>query len=129
MSVNNLDHINLRASPDLLDQLRDFYRDVVGLTLGYRPPFKEYGYWLYAGDKAVVHLSECEGDEIRPSGAATTFGHTAFACVDRRAVEARLSELGIDYRVARVPESGQVQLFLEDPAGNGVELSFDNEAS
>lgn len=129
MTVSNLDHINLRASPDLLDQLRDFYRDVVGLTLGYRPPFKEYGYWLYAGDKAVVHLSQSEGEQIRASGAVTTFGHTAFACTARPAVEARLSELGIDYRVARVPESGQVQLFLQDPAGNGVELSFDNEAS
>jgi glyoxylase I family protein len=113
----------------LLDQLRDFYRDVVGLTLGYRPPFEEYGYWLYAGDKAVVHLSQSDGEEIPVSGVVTTFGHAAFACTDRPAVEARLSELGIDYKVARVPELGLLQLFLKDPAGNGVELSFDNEES
>ena len=127
MPVSKLDHINLRAPRDLLEQLCEFYCEVVGLSPGDRPPFSEFGYWLYAGDQPVVHLSLANEDECRSIEVETTFGHAAFACTARSAVEARLSELGIDYRVARVPESGQVQLFLQDPAGNGVELSFDNE--
>ncbi|MCP4300671.1 MAG: diguanylate cyclase [Gammaproteobacteria bacterium] len=127
MSVSSLDHINLRATRELLDQLRDFYCDVVGLTLGRRPPFKEHGYWLYAGDKAVVHLSQSDGEEIRTFGSVTTFGHAAFACSGRIAYEQRLSESGVKYDVAVVPEFGITQLFFQDPAGNGVELSFDSK--
>lgn len=57
MSVIGLDHYNLRAPRPLLDTLRDFYIDVVGLRLGARPPFRSHGYWLYAGAQAVLHLS------------------------------------------------------------------------
>ena len=127
MPVSKLDHINLKAPRDLLDQLREFYCDVVGLSVGDRPPFSEFGYWLYAGKQAVVHLSLAGDDEACSTDVKTTFGHTAFACTGRSTVERRLSEMDIDYREARVPESGQIQLFLQDPAGNGVELSFDSE--
>jgi len=127
MSVSNLDHINLRASREMLDQLRDFYCDVVGLTLGRRPPFKNFGYWLYAGDKAVVHLSQSDDEEIRTPGSVTTFGHAAFACSGRSAYERRLAEFDVKYELAVVPESDISQLFFEDPAGNGIELSFDGE--
>ena len=33
-------HYNLRAPRKLLDELRDFYCDVVGLRVGERPPFR-----------------------------------------------------------------------------------------
>jgi len=129
MLVSNLDHINLRASREFLDELRDFYCDVVGLRPGRRPPFKDFGYWLYAGGKAVVHLSQTDGEEIRTFGSVTTFGHAAFACSGRTIYERRLSESGVKYNVAVVPESGITQLFFQDPAGNGVELSFDSDQS
>lgn len=129
MSVHGLDHYNLRAPQELLEELRGFYCNVVGLSVGDRPPFKEHGYWLYAGDKAILHLS-LVGEDAPLSSDPTTFAHAAFACTDRDAVESRLAAMGIDYRTARVPVSGQVQLFLADPAGNGVELTFaPNKAS
>lgn len=124
MAVLNLDHINLKASDEMLEQLREFYCDVVGLTSGDRPPFQDHGYWLYAGDRAVVHLSEARDGEAGRAEALTTFNHVAFACSGRSAAEKRLAESGVDYRVATVPVSGQTQLFCKDPAGNGVELSF-----
>src|SRR5689334_7275332 len=97
MPVRGFDHYNLRAAQPLLDELRDFYRDVVGLTVGDRPPFRRFGYWLYAGDRPVLHLSEADAQESRSATATTTFAHAAFDCTDRAAFERRLDERGIRY--------------------------------
>ncbi len=129
MPVSNLDHINLRAPRDSLDQLRDFYCDVVGLTVGRRPPFPEQGYWLYAGEQAVVHLSLTGEVGMPAADVPASFGHVAFACSDQTAYERRLAESGVKYDAAVVPDFGVTQLFFQDPAGNGVELSFDSEES
>ncbi|HVY65864.1 MAG TPA: VOC family protein [Gammaproteobacteria bacterium] len=125
MPIRGFDHYNLRAPRALLDELRDFYRDVVGLTVGERPPFRRFGYWLYAGTRPVLHLSEADAQEHRSRNVLTTFAHAAFECTDRAEFERRLEERGIRYRVDRVPLTNQVQLFFQDPAGNGVELQFD----
>jgi catechol-2,3-dioxygenase len=117
-------HYNLRAPRALLEQLRAFYCDVVGLEVGVRPPFRSFGYWLYAGGKDILHLSECKPDEHRETHVQGTFDHVAFACAGRAAMENRLRQLGIPYEVAQVPQTGQAQLFFSDPAGNGVELNF-----
>jgi catechol-2,3-dioxygenase len=125
MTVSGFDHYNLRADRAVLDELRDFYRDVVGLTVGDRPPFRRFGYWLYAGEKAVLHLSLADDGEERSRTAVTTFAHAAFNCTGRAAFEAKLKRLGIPYRTAQVPLLNLAQLFFRDPAGNGVELQFD----
>jgi catechol-2,3-dioxygenase len=125
MPVSGFSHYNLRASRAMLDELRDFYRDVVGLEEGFRPPFRSFGYWLYAGQDAVLHLSESRSGEARPDRPSGTFDHAAFRCTGRKDYENALARRGIEYRLAVVPESGLVQLFLTDPAGNGVELNFD----
>jgi catechol-2,3-dioxygenase len=125
MPVRGFDHYNLRAARPLLEVLREFYSDVVGLNVGDRPPFRRFGYWLYAGDRPVLHLSEADAQESRSTAETTTFAHAAFDCTDRAAFERRLDERGIPYRVAQVPITNQVQLFFLDPAGNGVELGFD----
>jgi len=122
MPTLGLSHYNLRASRALLDELCAFYCEVVGLTVGPRPPFASFGYWLYAGGRAVLHLSEAR-DERSRSG-TTTFDHAAFDCRGRAGFERKLSERGIAYQTARVPQTGQEQLFFSDPAGNGVELNF-----
>ncbi|MBL8524306.1 MAG: VOC family protein [Betaproteobacteria bacterium] len=124
MAVTGLDHYNLRASRETLDVLKDFYCDVVGLKNGPRPPFATFGYWLYAGERAVLHLSEARTGEIRTSHLVNTFDHVAFNCVDLAATQSALAQHGIAVSQAEVPGTGQVQLFLRDPAGNGVELNF-----
>jgi catechol-2,3-dioxygenase len=127
MKVSHFDHYNLRASRDLLDSLRDFYRDVVGLTVGERPAFRSFGYWLYAGGRPVLHLSEMREGEGRSARAVNTFSHAAFHCTGREGFEQHLAALGIAYDKSHVPQTNQAQLFFEDPAGNGVELIFDAE--
>ena len=126
MPVRAFDHYNLRADRALLDALRDFYRDVVGLAVGDRPPFRSFGYWLYCDGRPVLHLSQTSDGEQRPSGAVNTFSHAAFNCTGRAEYERRLQALGIPYRTAAVPLLNITQLFFHDPAGNGVELQFDD---
>lgn len=125
MPVRGFDHYNLRADRVVLDELRDFYRDVVGLTVGDRPPFRRFGYWLYSGDTAVLHLSVVDDGEQRSRTAVNTFSHAAFNCTGRAEFETRLKRFGISYRTAQVPLLNIAQLFFQDPAGNGVELQFD----
>jgi catechol-2,3-dioxygenase len=122
-----LSHYNFRAHRDLLERLRVFYCDVVGLSVGYRPPFTSFGYWLYAGDDAVLHLTEAAPTEVRPEGAVATFDHAAFSCHDRGSWERMLTERGIAYEVSPIPLTSQMQIAFRDLAGNGVELIFSDE--
>ena len=119
-----MNHYNLRAPRELLDTLRVFYCSVVGLTWGDRPPFRSFGYWLYADGRDLLHLSETRPGEERATNVATTFDHVAFTCSGYEATRERLDEFGISYRVAEIPLTGQRQIFFHDPAGNGVEFNF-----
>jgi len=127
MTVTGLNHYNLRADRATLDALRDFYVDVVGLQPGYRPPFRSFGYWLYVGQQAVLHLSEAGPHEKRDVTATNTFDHVAFSCIGLKATIARLQQFNIRFASDDVPGAGQHQLFFSDPAGNGVELNFAGE--
>ena len=119
-----LNHYNLRATRDVMEQLKTFYCEMVGLEQGERPPFDSFGYWLYAGDNAVLHLSEARPGELRDISAITTFDHVAFSCVNQAEMEARLIAHQVQYKMAQVPLTGQTQIFFKDPAGNGIELNF-----
>lgn len=127
MPTIGFSHYNLRAPRAMLDQLRDFYSEVVGLEVGQRPPFRSFGYWLYAGPHAILHLSEARPEENRPTQPLGTFDHAAFRCTGRAAFEQELTRRGIQYRTAVVPETNLLQIFFKDPAGNGVELNFEEQ--
>ena len=127
MQVLGFSHYNLRAPRDILEELRSFYCDVVGLTAGPRPRFRSNGYWLYAAEQDVLHLTECPADESRSTKARTTFDHVAFNCGGREAYQRRLAKHGVRYDVDAVPQTGQFQIFFRDPGGNGVELNFSGD--
>ena len=124
MRIVSFSHYNLRASLELLDVLLSFYTKVVGLEQGVRPLFQRFGYWLYAGSQDVLHLTEASADEHRSVHTSTTFDHASFNCTGRKEFERKLTQLGIAYQVVPVPQTGQLQIFFKDPAGNGVELNF-----
>jgi extradiol dioxygenase family protein len=128
MSIIGLNHYNLRAPRSQMEKLKAFYCDVLGLVQGERPLLGSFGYWLYAGPECVLHLSEAAPDETAASRTATcpvtTFDHVAFTCTDRTEMEARLKLNDVDFRMSEVPELEITQLFLQDPSGNGIELSF-----
>ena len=43
MSITGLSQYNLRAPRELLESLRAFYCDVIGLSMEKRPPFRSFG--------------------------------------------------------------------------------------
>ena len=71
----------------------------------------------------MLHLSIAR-DEAPVSNSNGAFNHLAFACDDLAATRARLDAMRIPYEVDVVDALAQVQLFLTDPAGLGVELTF-----
>ena len=122
--ILGFDHYNLRADRDTMELLKVFYRDVVGLRLGDRPALRSFGYWLYAGDKDVLHLSEVREGELAQQHIQTTFDHVAFRAKDLASSIRHLESLGIEFRQREISATKTVQLFFKDPAGNGVELNF-----
>ncbi len=122
MQVLGIDHYNLHADRELLDRLRAFYCDVVGLRAGERPQLTHFGYWLYAGDQAVLHLSIARDGESCQTFVDGTFNHVSFRCNDRKSHQDKLEQENIPYRVSE--GSDKCQIFFDDPVGNGVELIF-----
>jgi glyoxylase I family protein len=123
MAAIGLNHFNLQAHKELLEQLKDFYCDYLGLQVGERPQLRSFGYWLYAEGKAILHLSESA--HSRQTHIRTTIDHVAFTCVDAAHMEQKLRAGGIEFEVRG--GAGLKQIFLADPAGNGVELNFSGE--
>jgi catechol-2,3-dioxygenase len=126
MSVIRFAHYNLRAPRPLLERLRSFYVQVIGLHVGDRPSLQKFGYWFYADGKPVLHLVESVA--AGTPDAHSSFSHAAFDCSDLEQTEKLLTRQGIPFRRSQVPETGEPQLFLTDPAGNGVELIFATDA-
>ena len=129
MNVEGLNHFNITAPRGLLERVRDFYVEALGLVVGDRPAFKREGFWLYAGREPVVHLTACGDDDPRAGGVHGPgfFDHVAFSGSGLAGMLERLRRHGVPYELAEVTSLGQVQVFLRDPAGVGVELNFVGE--
>ena len=122
--ILSINHIQLVAEKDLVIQLRDFYCGIVGLTEGFRPTFERFGFWLYIGDKDVLHLitpKEGDGRSLQKS----SFDHIAFKTTNYQEVLKKLQSLSIPFEEKSIPGMTVHQIFLRDPAGNRVELNFD----
>src|SRR5919205_2061650 len=107
MGVRGLDHFNITAPADLIERVRDFYVEVIGLSEGGRPRFMRRGFWLYAGAGPVVHLTAGDGDDTRTPGARSAFDHVAFSCEGLREFVERLESAGVEYEVDEVASLGQ----------------------
>jgi catechol 2,3-dioxygenase-like lactoylglutathione lyase family enzyme len=117
--IIDLNHVNIVTAK--LDETRDFFTDVLGLTVGYRPDFGVPGWWLYAGDKPVVHLiAPAEGEAARPT--PSPFDHAAFEIADADAAMARLKQHGVSFRQFDAPDGRARQLFFREPNGVTIEL-------
>jgi catechol-2,3-dioxygenase len=125
MPVTEINHINLRANRDMMHVLRDFYCDIVGLKVGPRTATTSYGFWLYIGDNDVVHIAEYNkgvgSPDLHVNG---TYDHVSFTCTDMPGMEAHLTTNHIPY-TTRTLNNGVKQINFKDPAGNGIELNFE----
>lgn len=120
MSVLTLDHVNLRTAR--LESMVDFYGAVLGLTRGPRPNFSFGGAWLYAGDRAVVHLVEVA--EPFAAGDTLSLQHFAFGAQGLAEFLERVAAFGAQPRFGRVEDFGLFQVNLLDPDGNHLHVDF-----
>ena len=120
-----LDHINIRAPRALLELEKQFFCEQLGLRDGERPAFGSHGYWLYAGDTAVVHLSEAESPSDHVGQGY--FDHAAFRSTGLKSLLETLQRGGTDYRISRVPELDLTQVFVVSPAKVRIEINFAGE--
>ena len=123
MSLTLLNHVTIRT--DDLEATRDFYRDLLGLKVGPRPPLGFPGYWLYVGEAPVVHLVPQDygigGGASEDTG---NFDHVAFTANDLELMRESLYRHGVKFREQKVPGTPMHQIFLEDPNSVMIELNF-----
>jgi len=114
MPLTQLNHVTVRT--DDLEGTRDFYQDCLGLKAGARPPLGFPGYWLYAGQDAVVHLvPKSHGIGGGPSQDTGNFDHIAFTASRYNATCAHLQKRGIKFRAQEVPATKIRQIFFSGP--------------
>jgi catechol 2,3-dioxygenase-like lactoylglutathione lyase family enzyme len=127
MALQALEHFTITCAD--LERTRAFYRDVLGLTEGYRPNFNFAGYWLYCGEIPVVHLTDEKGaiTENRQGARGNNTGsldHIALRGCDVKATLAHLKARGVSHRENRILDAGLHQIFVRDPNGIMIELNF-----
>ena len=121
MQIGLIDHINIQTKD--LEKTCRFYETVLGMKVGWRPPFPFPGAWLYVVDRPVVHLiGRDPRDPDAPPANSGTVDHVAFAGHGFLELVQRLERESIPYDVRDVPGLQQRQLFLRDPNNVKVEI-------
>jgi len=124
MALIELNHFNIRAPSPLMESVRDFYLNVIGLQQGPRPELSFAGYWLYLGELAVLHIMDWPEGSNAPTGERGYLDHIAFTCTNVDEYLQRFESMGIKYIRRDFEQAGFTQLEVSDPTGTGVELNF-----
>jgi catechol 2,3-dioxygenase-like lactoylglutathione lyase family enzyme len=128
MGVTAISHITLLS--DDIDATRDFYREMLGLREGERPPLPFPGHWLYGDDGPLVHIADravylAHARAIGlpdPLVVGSPIDHVAFAASDYEEASSRLERGGVSAVRNSVPGVGLRQLFFCDPDGVRIEV-------
>jgi catechol 2,3-dioxygenase-like lactoylglutathione lyase family enzyme len=139
MPISHLEHFLIQ--PENLEATKDWYVTVLDLTVGSHPDFGFPVYWLYAGDRDVLHMTQGGsgvsanrkrylGQESQATAGTGVIDHVAFRATGLQQTIDRFERLGVTFQERRVDNQGLYQLFLFDPNGVKVELNFAaNEAA
>ncbi len=133
MPLSHIEHFLLQTAD--MEKTRAWYVDVLGMHVGPSPDFKFPVFWLYLGDKDVVHVTEggknvsdnrrkYVGQESQATSGSGAIDHLAFRATGLREMMAHLRKLGVDFKQRRVDDQGLYQLFMLDPNGVKIELNF-----
>ena len=125
MPVTALHHYTIRCTPGELPALVDFYTRVMRLEIGARPEIPAPGAWLYAHGQPIVHLY-AHLAHADPVVAPTTgpLDHISFRSRGLDEMRHHLAAQGVPYTEAPIPGWDIHQLFLHDPRGLKIEMTF-----
>jgi catechol 2,3-dioxygenase-like lactoylglutathione lyase family enzyme len=125
MPLAALHHFTIRCTPDELPPLVDFYTRVLRLEVGARPEIPAPGAWLYAEGQPIVHLYAHLARPDAPVQPVTGHvDHIAFRARGLREMRAHLARLAVPFTEAPIPGWDIQQLFLHDPRGLKIEMTF-----
>ncbi len=133
MPLSHIEHFLLQTSD--MEATREWYTKVLGMRVGPNPDFKFPVFWLYLGDKDVVHVTEggaqvsenrrqYVGQESQATHGSGAIDHIAFRATGLREMIAHLRALKVDFKQRQVDDQGLYQLFMFDPNGVKVELNY-----
>lgn len=126
MSISGLNHFTIRCMPSDLPELVAFYTRYLQLEPGERPAMPRPGHWLYKDHRPIVHLY-ASVDE-RHEGPTGALDHISFSAQGLAQTRAFLREDGIAFDEFPLPGTSIHQIFLKDPRGLKIELTFDLDA-
>ena len=128
-ALHGLFHIAIKTSD--LEATRLFYRDIIGLREIARPDFGFPGAWLACpqpGGQPIIHIY-AGGPALGASGIAPrgtgAIDHVSLSCSGYRDYIARFRRAGLAFREFIVPGTTLWQLFVYDPSGVQLELTFE----
>jgi len=133
MPLSHLEHYLIQAED--LEATKDWYVRVLGMREGPHPDFGFPVYWLYLGERDVLHMTQGGakvsqarkrylGQESQATRGSGVIDHVAFRATGLPDMIDHLRRLGIEFKERQVDDQGLYQLFLLDPNGVKVELNF-----
>ena len=135
MALTHIEHVLIQTAD--MEATRDFYTRVLGFRVGPHPDFKFPVMWLYLGERDVIHVTAGGADTSenrrryvgQQSDAVNGTGvidHIAFHGTDLKGTLEHLEREGVPFNHRMADDQGLFQLFMMDPNGIKVELSFAN---
>ena len=127
--THGLFHLAIKTAD--LQATRAFWVDLIGLREVARPDFGFPGAWLACpqpGGSAIIHVY-AGGPALGAAGevprGTAAIDHVSLACSGYHAYVARFRAAGLDWREFLVPGTSLWQLFVYDPSGVQLELTFE----
>ena len=128
MLFGKLFHIAIKTSD--LDATVRFYTEVLGMVVADRPPIGFPGAWLkpaQASAEASIHVYAGEAAKEADGSVQTgtsAIDHVSVVCQGYDVFRERFAKFGLDYRENIVLGTPFWQLFIFDPNGIQLELTF-----
>jgi catechol 2,3-dioxygenase-like lactoylglutathione lyase family enzyme len=128
-TVTGLFHIAIKTAN--LEATCRFYIELLGLKEVARPDFGYPGAWLACsmpGGTAIFHIyagGPALGNSGRLEPGTACIDHVSLACVGFHAYRERFSDAHLPWREFIVPGTSLWQLFVYDPSGVQLELTFE----
>ena len=118
-----------------IEATKDWWVKVLGMRVGHAPDFKFPVYWLYIGDKDVLHLTQGGanvsanrlkylGQQSSVTQGSGVVDHIGFRAHGLEETISHLKGIDVAFTERQVDDQGLYQLFLFDPNGVKVELNF-----